>query len=138
MGYTEITVIVGGAVDEDRVFTTEETQDMDAYLARIKCEDFSGELAEIFRLYHSHEQGECECAQYVTDHAPWWTNRSPEWPTIEGLRQMRAEGYAHQMTPEDAARLAAADQEFGRCPYDPSRKTENCPVCQTYGHGEIK
>jgi hypothetical protein len=76
-GYTTVTVIVAGALDEVDHFNDNEQEDMEAYLALLETEDFGNEKAEVYLLRHDHplDDGDCECIQFITDHLPYWTNR---------------------------------------------------------------
>lgn len=72
--YIQATVIVDGALDEERTFTSK--TEFDVWFSRIKCEDFTGMEVDIYTIVHNHPQSqeECVCVQYMNDHAPMWSN----------------------------------------------------------------
>lgn len=72
--YLEATLCVGGAVDAIEQFT--DASAFAAWLDGVKADlADSEEEAEVYTLNHPHSPGiECECAQYVTDGRPHWTN----------------------------------------------------------------
>lgn len=77
-GYTEVTVIVDGALEESENFGggKAEAARFDAFLARVEAEaEADGLLTEVYTLDHPHAEDaeECACAQYATDHHPAWT-----------------------------------------------------------------
>lgn len=81
MAYTEITVIVGGAVDQTETFDYDdifEVVKLYGFIADTQREAAEHpELIELYELKHDHDKDveECMCIQYVTDHKPFWTNR---------------------------------------------------------------
>lgn len=75
MGYIEITVLVDGAETEVEQFTTVSAEER--FCLGIQAEAMVNDLpVSIYRQYHGHapEAEECACAQYATDHHPFWTN----------------------------------------------------------------
>lgn len=77
MGFIEITVVWEGAVSDREYFDDVfDVQDMATFLAEVQS-DASGsdDLVEVYEIHHDHEfDVDCECAQYLTDHSPSWTN----------------------------------------------------------------
>lgn len=71
--YTELTLIVEGALEESQIFYPADGSIMDAWIEA--CEEaaqLDGMESEIFKLEHNHEVtlADCTCAQFVTDHHP--------------------------------------------------------------------
>ena len=85
-GYTEVTVIVAGAIEDEQIFEADQGHLLDAYLNAVAVnakED--GEPTEVYLLEHSHpildeneEVIECACAQYVTDQHPAFVYNEPK------------------------------------------------------------
>lgn len=81
MGYTELTLIVAGAVDWVEMYDDGTESVMDREIERIQNADYGTELAELFKQYHGHDANvdECACAQYSDGDnncgQPIWTNR---------------------------------------------------------------
>lgn len=75
-GYTEVTVVVDGALDKEETFRN--PTGAQAYIEAIIAESKLDKVpTQIFKLDHDHAEGEeCECAQYVTDHKPIYDS---EW-----------------------------------------------------------
>ena len=71
MTYADVSVIVDGALEEERTFHDETL--MNDYLRQIKDEAAAdGIRTEVYVLWHEHDDmDECECIQYVTDHHPY-------------------------------------------------------------------
>jgi hypothetical protein len=71
--HADVTVVVDGAVENDRMFTDYAL--MEDFIAEIAAEAHDhGYLTEVYVMYHDHEVGiDCECAQFVTDHHPLYT-----------------------------------------------------------------
>lgn len=70
MGYYDVSVICDGALEATA--TEYNPEDVDAFVNIYRSEKLP---VAIYVLYHDHEDYlECECVQYVTDHAPFWTN----------------------------------------------------------------
>ena len=93
MGYTEVTVIVDGALSEERTFEdVGESNLMELFIDGWKQSkwDIDETTVEIYKLHHDHEpmgndsslegvdpypnENECMCIQYLTDHTPYWSN----------------------------------------------------------------
>lgn len=72
--YLEATLIVGGAVDAMESFT--DPVAFDTWLASIQGElRDSTETVEVYSMQHPHSPNlDCECAQYASDHRPYWEN----------------------------------------------------------------
>jgi hypothetical protein len=82
IGYSDVDVVVEGALDEMRVFidyddgTSREyggNTTFNAWLEVLKRDLQAAELvAEVYVLRHEHEMSEleCSCVQYLTDHTP--------------------------------------------------------------------
>ena len=88
-GYTEVTVVVDGALDDWCTFTNEDT--MLQYISEVEAaakED--GLPTQVHTLFHEHDEitaeeadagDECSCIQYLQSHLPTY-----EWNTeIERL-----------------------------------------------------
>lgn len=83
MAYTEITVLVGGAVEQSETFNYDdifEVVKLYGFIADTQKEAVEHpELIELYELRHDHDElgqdEECTCVQYLTDHKPFWTNR---------------------------------------------------------------
>jgi len=80
MGFTEVTIIVDGAVESDETFKGFDTTELEVYLERQKTEaleafGLTGIETEIYTMEHEHDESEddCSCAQYLTDHHPIWS-----------------------------------------------------------------
>ena len=75
MNYDEVSVIIDGALDEERTFTLpDQLPDEEAFLAELKREaDSAGFTADIYLTYHPHAPADCECSQFATDHSPAYT-----------------------------------------------------------------
>ncbi len=75
MSYIEATVIVDGAIDGGMSFTDADT--FDEWLAREKSEAMWHPLqkTDIYLMEHGHSEDvqDCTCAQYLTDHHPFWS-----------------------------------------------------------------
>lgn len=76
-GYTEFTVIVDGALDEELMLEwADEDYDVKQSSLLDGCEQSvrAGDCTEVdvFIIEHAHEMSdeECACVQYLTDHAP--------------------------------------------------------------------
>jgi hypothetical protein len=72
MAYSEISVVVDGALEEEQTFTDYLLEA--EYLDRIEEEATDhGYPTEVFRLYHEHNPSDedCGCIQYVQDHHPY-------------------------------------------------------------------
>ena len=75
--YAEISVIVEGALDETETFTDQTL--LDEYLATLESEAYaSGYQFDVYVRWHDHDPGDCECAQYETDHHPTYVYNSRE------------------------------------------------------------
>lgn len=82
MAYTEITVLVGGAVEQSETFNYDdifEVVKLYGFIADTQKEaEDHPELIELYELWHDHDElgqdEECVCVQYLTDHKPFWTN----------------------------------------------------------------
>lgn len=90
MGYTEIDVVVAGALDESIVIYDEsdpEGRNVETELHRIEREARQhvgpDGLTEVYLIRHEHPMlttdDECSCVQYLTDHHPYLTV-DPEQP----------------------------------------------------------
>jgi hypothetical protein len=81
--YAEVTVLVDGAVDEEATFSDEAM--LNDFLASVeRGAQADGIRAEVFVLFHDHSPGDCECAQYVTDHKPYAVyDHTPEYAPEE-------------------------------------------------------
>lgn len=79
MAYKEISVLVGGALEQTEIFSYDDILEVAkcyGFIAETQKEALeSSERVELFEMTHEHEPDvDCECAQYVTDHNPFWTN----------------------------------------------------------------
>lgn len=76
-GYVECTVIVDGADDGGIDFDFTQGKEMEAWLDREKetAMRHPERRTEIYLMQHDHEHmdGDCACAQYLTDHHPYWS-----------------------------------------------------------------
>jgi hypothetical protein len=75
MAYADVTVIVDGALEEQQSFTDYLLQN--EYIEQIKAEALGdGYPTEIYVLEHDHDPNDdyCACAQYRTDHHPYWSH----------------------------------------------------------------
>ncbi len=73
--YADLTVIVDGAIE------TEETHYdyallRDAIVMYQHDAEGHGYPTDIFVQYHDHDPGPCECAQFETDHRPFWSSNA--------------------------------------------------------------
>jgi len=74
--YLDVDVIVEGALDENRIFTDQ--AEYDRWLEQCKLEVGDvGVWVEVYCTPHEHplDEHDCECAQFLTDHKPDWSNR---------------------------------------------------------------
>jgi len=84
VSYWDVTVVVAGAVDEDRTFgdSDREMVERGAFLAEVKraAESLGDETVEVYELFHDHPMSveDCACAQYLTDHHPSYTSAREE------------------------------------------------------------
>jgi hypothetical protein len=71
MIYADVSVIVNGALEEERTFHDETL--MNDYLGQIEDEaKGDGIRTEIYVLWHEHDDMDgCACIQYATDHHPY-------------------------------------------------------------------
>jgi hypothetical protein len=74
-GYTDVSVVIGGAEDSFETFEDTEQGDerMTYHLQSVKtAAEQGGYRAEVYWLFHGHspEPEDCSCAQYLTDHHP--------------------------------------------------------------------
>lgn len=77
-GYYDVSVIVEGALDDDRVFgglggSLDDGPSLEEYVAQVSRKaEADGLETEVYVRYHGHELEieECSCAQYETDHFP--------------------------------------------------------------------
>jgi hypothetical protein len=77
LGYVEGWVIADGAVSDSQTFKYSEGKQLDDWLRNKKMEAMSNTArVEIFLLSHDHptDVEDCACAQYLTDHHPFWKN----------------------------------------------------------------
>lgn len=77
MGFTEVSVIWAGALDESATFGDNETDAMETFVAGVQRDaSETTDAVEIYALRHDHasDVDDCACMQYVTDHSPLWTN----------------------------------------------------------------
>lgn len=79
MSYKEISVLVGGALDQTEIFSYDDIFEVVRLYGFIadtqKAAEDTDERVELFEMSHDHEPDvDCECIQYVTDHKPFWTN----------------------------------------------------------------
>lgn len=71
MAYIEATLIVDGALDEEKEFP--DYTALNNWVDQLEGEHEKG-VWEVFVIEHEHETGiECECVQYLTDHSPYTT-----------------------------------------------------------------
>jgi hypothetical protein len=81
MAYKEISVLVGGALEQTEIFDYDSIMDvvkMYAFIAETQKDSADlEELVELYELSHDHEPdvSECNCVQYINDHHPFWTNK---------------------------------------------------------------
>lgn len=71
-GYYEVSVVYDGFLDSEDII---EPSDIDNWIKSV-TDTFSNSLAivEAYAIFHPHPLISCECAQYLTDHHPIWTN----------------------------------------------------------------
>lgn len=85
MAYTEVTLIIDGALSETEIFKADQKGDekFARWVAGVKQDvNTAARIAgsttkvEIYILNHAHENDgeDCECIQYINDHHPYWTN----------------------------------------------------------------
>lgn len=73
MGYTDVMVLIDGAVEYQEVFERDEEEVLERFLEDVKAEaEDAGVVAECFVLYHDHplDGDECGCVQYLQNHYP--------------------------------------------------------------------
>lgn len=72
MAYSEVSVVVEGAEEENLTFADDAL--MKDYIERIRQEaEADGYPTEVFITYHEHAgwpYSDCDCKQYETDHKP--------------------------------------------------------------------
>ncbi len=75
--YISAELVVGGAHMEGIEFPDGEGfEEWLSGVQRDAADDPSGELTEVYVTEHSHApEYECECAQYLLDHKPYWKSR---------------------------------------------------------------
>jgi hypothetical protein len=83
MGYTEVTVVVDGTLEEVAQFPDDATEQQEEFLEEQKelgeTEAGAGCHTAIFVDHHPHEmEADCQCAQYATDHKPDFEYGAPE------------------------------------------------------------
>ncbi|PZR66789.1 MAG: hypothetical protein DLM66_12875 [Candidatus Dormiibacter spiritus] len=81
MAYADVSVVVNGALDEERTFTDQLL--LDDYVAQVGEEaGGDGYPTEVFVVWHEHDPDveECECAQFLTNHHPY-----AAWNTGKGV-----------------------------------------------------
>lgn len=82
MGYTEVSVVVDGADNGTETFrwTKKGYTEMETFIEKTKAEGLADAsvVTEIYVMDHGHslDDGECVCAQYLTDHNPEWTSEA--------------------------------------------------------------
>jgi hypothetical protein len=70
MTYTQVDVIVEGALDSSEVYFNDESLTYALQQLKTEAENLHF-VAEVYTLFHDHSiDVECECVQYVTDHHP--------------------------------------------------------------------
>lgn len=79
MRYVTITVVVAGALELEEDFFDYALAEQ-AIRDAAEAAEGDGYRTEVYVLEHEHEPGECECAQFVTDHRPRWTFPGDEPP----------------------------------------------------------
>lgn len=82
MSFVEATLICDGAVEETQIFEADERLSLDKWLKDekgIAQSMFGANVTEIYLLEHGHDNdgAECSCAQYLTDHNPYWFHKKP-------------------------------------------------------------
>jgi hypothetical protein len=76
-GYYEVWVTYDGALNWEDVVAPDK---LDSIIRDAATEDWEyGATVELYAIFHPHPlitdtDVSCECAQYVTDHHPIWTN----------------------------------------------------------------
>lgn len=73
MAYIEASTIIEGALEETETFQyADEYQEwLDATIEELADVD-----AQVYAIHHEHDLDvdDCACVQYLTDHAPVWSN----------------------------------------------------------------
>lgn len=75
--YWECTLVIDGAESERKLLPYSKFgQWYDGVVNEGYADEHIGQKWEMFVLYHQHPlDQDCECAQFVTDHSPKWTNQ---------------------------------------------------------------
>lgn len=80
--YVEATVIVDGALAEEETFSDGQAEELNAWLTRQKelAMAHPDQETQVYLMDHGHppDMEDCSCAQYLTDHHPYW-----KWGKIE-------------------------------------------------------
>ncbi len=87
MSYYTVTSIVEGSLDEEEELPDmESVQEFVNSQAILAAED--GQRTELYVIRHDHgvlDDGDCNCVQYLTDHAPYATFNREEEPENESV-----------------------------------------------------
>lgn len=75
--YTELTLIIEGALDESAIFFPNDSAEMDQWLESVQSDaQLSGLETQVFKIEHAHDvrpgvlAEDCVCVQFLTDHHP--------------------------------------------------------------------
>lgn len=82
MAYTAVSVVVEGAVDDDRTFLDDDPGAFDVFIDKLRGEQAENGLNyAVYVLHHDHDEDiECSCIEYLQDHRPTYqfTNQGSE------------------------------------------------------------
>lgn len=77
-GYVEAYVLIDGALEENETFGFGHGRELDEWVKATKWRAMNDPRhTEIFLLNHDHSPDfeDCACAQYLTDHHPFWEHK---------------------------------------------------------------